>query len=149
MDGVSLKDFIKEGLQEVTEALVEFADDVRESGASPNPDGLNLYGDASNGKFLYAEPKTEGAEYKDVVTIIDFDIAITAIETSTKKRGVGIKVMSTFSAEGGVEKEVAGTSISRMKVSVPLRLPNVEEKEKKNIPSAPETSTHPQGWMKS
>jgi len=65
----TLKNFIKETLSEITDALTEFAEEKGGTGASPHPDGLHIPQGELNQKFMYSHPTEEGVAYKDVVAV--------------------------------------------------------------------------------
>lgn len=119
-------------LQEfVTQALIQIAAGVREadkelqtSGAVVNPlyvtsvrqDKSNIYG--------YMGDQTNS---RRAVHYVEFDVAVTAIEGKESKGGIGIMVGFIGLGSQGSSEE-SNTSVSRIKFTVPIALPNSVDK---------------------
>jgi len=56
----------------------------------------------------------------DGVFLVEFDVAVTASETTEKGAGGGITVLSVASAKGEAKRSVENSSVSRVKFSVPI-----------------------------
>ena len=54
------------------------------------------------------------------VFLVDFDVAISASESSEKGGGGGITVLSVASVKGEAKRTIENSSVSRVKFSVPL-----------------------------
>lgn len=122
---VTLKEFVKETLSQISEAVSEFSAEHAGTGASANPPLED--GEASALAItVTAYSKEDGR--KSTVLPIDFDVAITAEDNLSVSGGGGIKVMSFLKAEAGVETETLASSVSRVKFRIPMRLPDTGEK---------------------
>lgn len=118
---LTLKDFIKDTLGQLTEAIVEFDEAYQETGASANP---VLDTDMYKGDVMAGQHKDE-KDRRDTIIPIDFDIAVTAGDAETKGGAAGIRVLqAVISAEGKLERQTENTSVSRVHFKVPLRLPD-------------------------
>lgn len=119
---LSLKDFVKESLSQVTEAILEFDNEYRDKGASANP-VLDSHQYGKEG--LLAGPRRDERDRNDTITMIDFDVAVTAGDKETAGGKVGINVIqAVFSAEAKAETENQNLNASRVRLRLPLRLPD-------------------------
>ena len=113
---ITLKDFIKEALTQIVDANTEFNAEKSGTGANTNP-MVYAYGEAMASQGFFRTP-----DGQNIVTI-NFDVAISAEEGERSGGSGGIKVLSVFSAEGGMEQATTNTSVSRVRFPIPLRLP--------------------------
>ena len=102
---LTLKDFIKETLTQITEATTEFHTEQGDRAKVLGPQ-------------IHAAGKS--------CVRVDFDVAVTAEESSRADGGVAVKVLSVISATGEVEKTNANSSDSRVSFQLALYLPDVE-----------------------
>lgn len=118
---LTLKDFVKETLTEVVDALTEFTEERKETGASANPpisnQGFKGRTDIIEGQYI-----SEKSRYETIVPVT-FDVAITAIDDATTKGRAGLQVVSIFKADGSIEHASTTTNANRVQFTVPLRLP--------------------------
>jgi hypothetical protein len=56
----------------------------------------------------------------DGVFLVEFDVAVTASEATSKGGGGGIAVLSVLSVKGEAKRDVETSSVSRIKFSVPV-----------------------------
>ncbi len=117
---IDLKDFVKETMTQITEALTEYAVENVESGANPNPHIKRA--NADNAQYLCGTYNDKLNRYETVMPI-EFDVAVTAQEASSKDGKAGIKVWGV-TAGGGISAESTNSSVSRISFKVPLQLPN-------------------------
>lgn len=119
---MDLKDFVKETIAEISRAIVEANNELTEVGTIVNPknvagsfkDTENVYG------FLLKE--SESKDYRRPVHLIDFDIAVTAIDQKGSKGGIGVLVGAIGLGTQG--QTMAENSIqSRLKFRIPVALP--------------------------
>ena len=105
---ITLKDFVKETLSQVVEAMAEFADEKSGTGANPNPP---LSGDCetSAGGFIIG-PYDDEKQRHDTIMPIEFDVAISAEDSEAKEGGGSVRVMSFFKADGSIAKETRPVS---------------------------------------
>ncbi|WP_147251910.1 hypothetical protein [Thalassospira profundimaris] len=119
---LTLKDFVKDTLTEIVDALSEFSAERGDTGASANPplpDGK----DFPAAGILIGEYHSDTNRY-DVIMPVAFDVAVTASDNASTKAGGGIKVVSLFKADGSIESGTNATSANRVQFTVPLRLPD-------------------------
>jgi hypothetical protein len=119
---LTLKEFIKETLTEITDGLMEFAESKSETGANPNPSYFGKIPDPSYGFLIGAQNKEKGRY--DMIMPVDFDVAVSAEDSSSKSGGGSIRVVSFLAGEGKIESETSVGSVSRVKFRVPFRLPD-------------------------
>ena len=113
---ITLKDFIKETLTQIVDANTEFNTEKSGTGADTNP---KVYG---HGEHMASQGFFRTRDGQNIVTI-NFDVAISAEEGGRTGGSGGIKVLSVFSAEGGIEQTKANSSVSRVRFPLPLKLP--------------------------
>ena len=112
---MNLKDFVSETLSEIIEGVKNVKQDEAKFGAEINPD---VFGDTKDivrqGLLKMSGSKT--------VTIVDFDVAVTAIEGQGAKGGVGV-FAGAIGLGGQGESKIENSTVSRIKFSVPVALP--------------------------
>jgi hypothetical protein len=118
---MNVQEFIRESLVQIANAIHE-ANEVFASSsisAQANPAGAIL-------------ESASGSTYLDVTDTqdIEFDIAVTVTESaeasSSKKAGVAISVV-TGSVGGTKTSESSNSSVSRLKFTIPLKLPRPQK----------------------
>lgn len=112
---MNLKDFVSETLLEIAGGVKNAQASQAESGAAINP---GVYGDTKDivGQGLM---KMSGGK---TVTIVDFDVAVTAIEGQGTRGGIGVFAGAVgVGSQGASNKE--NSIASRIKFSVPIALP--------------------------
>lgn len=119
---MDLKDFVKGVILDVTNAVKECQDEVK-NGAIISP---------TNSKA----PEKLRAEYGDLkISYIDFEVAVTA-GTSTDINGEiggGIKVLSSFiGAKASGDNKETNENVSKVKFSIPVVYPTFGVKERSN-----------------
>lgn len=108
---MELKTFIKQSLIEIVEAVSEAGKTVAEHGARLNPNAEGWADDYSG----HVNP----ADLQQV----DFEVAVTAEDTTGIDGKAGIKVFS-FEIGGGGSHQAAVGSVSKIRFSVPILLPH-------------------------
>lgn len=111
---MKIKDFITESLKEIAEGIRQAQDEVH---AIINPGRLDEVDQKTpdhNSKFLIAN-KTMGR----LAQVVDFDVAVTVSEESTREGGTGLMVVGIgLGIKGG--NNVSTSSVSRIKFSIPV-----------------------------
>ena len=118
---ITLKDFIKETLNQITDATIEFARERGETGASPNPQIWGIGADLASQNLFRTEAK-------EMVVPVKFDVAITDEDTTSASGSAGVKVVSLLKADGTIENQTANSTTNRVQFSIPLKLPTVSER---------------------
>lgn len=126
---ISLKTFVKETLSEIVEANREFLAEHGQLGASTSPviTGTVMRDDwKAQGMIFTGFEKRDGKDVAGYVTVIDFDVAVTAGESDATgtKAGLSIKVLQAFNAGvgGDTKTEVTSSSVSRVRFKLPLQI---------------------------
>jgi hypothetical protein len=118
MKNLSLKDFITQSINEITDGVVEAQKHAKDVNGIVNPYIGGTIGDV---KYA-AEHQDEISSYHPVTTL-DFDIAVTVVEDDKAQAGVGI-----FAAAFGVgakgETTDRSETVSRIKFQVNTVLPD-------------------------
>ena len=116
---MELKEFIKQSIIQITEAIIESGDALNEKGAVINPGKVQVNSESSQ---AYGRISTKIEHGSKVVQKLDFDVAVTVSDEQTAEAGAKISVMSLkLGAEGGVN--YTNKSESRIKFSVPIIYP--------------------------
>jgi hypothetical protein len=118
---VNLEDFITETLTQIIKGVKNANTIAEENGAIINPH--NAYRN-SNGDILVSEDYIY-----NIAQEIEFDIAVTAAEKSDAKGGAGVFV-SIVGIGAQLKDSTENSTISRVKFSVPVKLPSNPAKSK-------------------
>lgn len=114
---MDLDEFVKQTLVHISRGVKESQEEVRNLGGFSNPavyasgsaaaQGIH-FGDAGNGHS---------------VLLIDFDVAVTAVDSAEGGGKGKISVVKMFSAEAGGKVSTVNETTSRIQFKVPLALP--------------------------
>lgn len=116
---MELKEFIKKSIVQVTEAIIESNDELREKDAVVNPGKIQVNSEESQ---AYGRASQLAKHHTRIVQKLDFDIAVTVQDEQQAGAGAKISVMSlTLGADGGVN--YTNKSESRIKFAVPIMYP--------------------------
>ena len=119
---LSVDEFLEATLSQIVSGLIKFAENNKGNGANPNPP-LLVQDTSTVGGFLFGQRDTD-KNRNETIMPVDFDIAVTVQEAETGGRGMEIKVVSLFRADGSLATEIANTTVNRVRFRVPLRLPD-------------------------
>lgn len=111
---MDLKEFTKQTLMQIVEGAAEANAELSNGAYIPYHVPNN-----SKGRYIY----DDGANVVDV----DFDVAITAIETESANGGASLKVASLLNIGGCGENKIENQTISRIKYTLPLVLAKKEQ----------------------
>lgn len=113
---MDLREFVAEALSQIVDGVKEAQDRTQASGARVNPLlTINHEAAAKQGMLI-----AHGMAHAQLV---QFDVALTAKEGTGTKGGIGVVVGAFTLGSTGQSQEESG-SVSRVKFSVPLVLPN-------------------------
>jgi len=112
---LKLEDFVAETLRQIISGVVVAQDFAKEHGAQVNPKDTTFRSD--QGMRLFSG--TDGAPIEEIA----FDVAVTTVEDSQTKGGIGIFVGPVGIGTQG-QSGASNSSESRIRFVVPLRLPN-------------------------
>jgi hypothetical protein len=110
---MNLKEFVAETLVQLVDGVIEAQARTKDKKAIINP---TLIANSQTGKIGVFD--TSGAPAQ----MVSFDVALTAMEGTATKGGIGLVVGPVALGSTGQSKEES-SSISRVKFSVPVSLP--------------------------
>ena len=113
---MELKEFIKTAITDITEAVSELQDELK-NGTIVNPSLTQ----GEHGKSLVVDNEVRMMER------LNFDIAVTATE-ATELNGNAKAGISVFGAKVGAENKERTENVSRLTFSLPLVLPTTHVK---------------------
>jgi hypothetical protein len=120
-DSVDLKDFIKEAIKDISEAISETNNELINVGTIVNPKDVHptsknedVYG------FLLKEQ--ENQDYRRPVHLIKFDVAVSSATKKDGKEGIGVNVVGITLGKNGTQADESSMS-SRLVFSIPVALP--------------------------
>ena len=113
---MELKEFIKTAITDITEAVSELQDELK-NGTIVNPSLTQ----GEHGKSLVVDNEVRMMER------LNFDIAVTATE-ATELNGNAKAGISVFGAKVGAENKERTENVSRLTFSLPLILPTTHVK---------------------
>lgn len=135
---MDIKDFIKDSLLQIVDGISESNEALKAKGASIPTKNI-----AGEGGYWYAKPVSKDGDIIRYLKV-DYDIAVEVSEGSTANvngeigtKGASIKVakivdvdMNTEAKAGGFyERQKESQSIHRIRLSLPLELPNLDIKK--------------------
>jgi hypothetical protein len=121
---MELKDFIKNSLCQIAEAILEAKEQLGSTDAEVNPARMMAYTNSSQayGRTLAAgeKPDLEGTR---IVERVEFDVSVTTDAETQANGGIKISIASVNVKAGGETSDKAGSE-SRIKFSVPMVFPS-------------------------
>ena len=116
---MELKEFIKKSIVQITEAIIESNEDLKDKDAVVNPGGIQVNSGESQ---AYGRQSSQIKHQSRVIQKIDFDIAVTVLDEQHAGAGAKISVMSLRLGADG-EASYSNKSESRIKFAVPIMYP--------------------------
>ncbi|MDP5138629.1 hypothetical protein ORJ04_22025 [Rheinheimera baltica] len=125
---MELKDFIKEAIKDISEAITESNSELQEHGVIVNPRRVELEKkDRSNLLGYIVSPfENPDPNFLRPVHMLSFDISVTAATKQNGKEGIGVNVAGIKLGKE-TDKINSNDSASRIVFSIPIALP-VSEK---------------------
>ena len=118
---MELKEFIKEAIRDVSEAIKESNDELAEIGVISNPESVS--GQGSSGRLYgFAYRPSNGESTQRPVHMLEFDMAVSTIDKKDGKQGIGVEVAGIKLGKDGSKGEESSVS-SRLKFGVPIAFP--------------------------
>jgi hypothetical protein len=111
---MELKDFVSQTLTQILDGIKKSQEYAKEKKAAINPSSPSIFGSKATS---YLRGDNGG-----MIQYIDFDVAVTAVEGSETKGGIGIFVGSVGIGTQG-KSDSSNTSVSRIKFSIPIAFP--------------------------
>lgn len=121
---MELKEFIKESLSQIIDAVKETQEKYKDTNVVICPDNIQ---EVKSGLYILDENEYDNYSSRSKVQNIDMDIAISVTEKEGNKSGLGIaKIINAgISSENAQRNE----SISKIKFSIPIVLPTTNAQE--------------------
>ncbi len=117
---LNLEDFIAQSLVQIVNGVVESQKRIAELGGKINPTGYVVQ---PSGQLNW--DKSGYGTQHEIGQVVEFDVAVVAGENKDIKGGMGVFVSGvTVGYQAGKSKE--NSSVSRVRFSVPLFLPQQE-----------------------
>ena len=109
---MELDKFIEETILQIVKGVKSSQEKAKESGALINPECA-----MSNGGRVYTQ-------HRKYIDLIDFEVGLTNVDGKEEKGGIGV-FFGGFGIGGSENSDVQNTSITKVKFSVPIILPQV------------------------
>lgn len=121
---MELKEFIKESLSQIIDAVKETQEKYKDTNVVICPDNIQ---EVKSGLYILDENEYDNYSSRSKVQNIDMDIAISVTEKEGNKSGLGIaKIINAgISSENAQRNE----RISKIKFSIPIVLPTTNAQE--------------------
>lgn len=121
---MELKEFIKESLSQIIDAVKETQEKYKDTNVVICPDNIQ---EVKSGLYILDENEYDNYSSRSKVQNIEMDIAISVTEKEGNKSGLGIaKIINAgISSENAQQNE----SISKIKFSIPIVLPTTNAQE--------------------
>lgn len=115
---MDIKDFIKGSLLQIVDGITEANTALEAKGASIPTTGV-----AREGVWC-SLVKDKNNPHTRLAMRVDFDLAVTVSQSDNLKAGGGISIASLLNAGATSENCSQSESVSRIKYTIPLELPN-------------------------
>jgi hypothetical protein len=120
---MDLKDFIKEAIKDISEAISECNDELKEVGTIANPkDVAAVNAQKTDNIYGYMLKANENSDYRRPVHLITFDVAVSSTKKQDGKEGIGVNVVGIKLGKDNNKTDEDSTS-SRLKFAIPVALP--------------------------
>lgn len=113
---MDLKEFVSQSLQQIIEGVVLAQTAVHGTGARINPPMSSPAADLAKNGMVHTLPS-------GVATMVDFDVAVTVVEGTGTRAGIGV-LGGIVSLGASGESNNQNQSVSRIKFRVPMGLPD-------------------------
>ena len=108
---MDLKDFIKNTISSISEAITESQDELKDKGVIINPEKMAI--DKDGKRAL----KSNGVRY---VQNLNFDVLLAVEDKQGDNINGGIKVAGVFNIGGGINDENINKNHNRIKFTIPV-----------------------------
>lgn len=124
---MNLEEFVKISLEQIISGVKK----AQESTKLPNKHPSEA--DLVNPAIMYSADSAPKGKYfattqRNLVHFVDFDVAVSAEDSTEAKGRFSLKVAGLGGVEAGAGGSEKSTSISRVKFSVPIQLPKTDDK---------------------
>jgi hypothetical protein len=118
---VELKDFIKEAIKDISEAISESNSELAEVGAVVNPKDVYTSGKDED-LYGYLLQNDETDNMRRPVHSINFDVAVSSTSKKDGKEGIGVNVVG-IKLDKGKNQADENQASSRLQFSIPVAMP--------------------------
>lgn len=127
---MDIKDFIKESLLQIADGITEANKALEAKGAFIPTTGV-----AGEGLWCTLVEDKKNPHTR-LAMRVDFDLAVTVTQSDNLKAGGGISIASLVNAGATSENSSQSESVSRIKYTIPLELPELNNNTPANSPSS-------------
>lgn len=117
---MELKDFIKEAIKDIAEAINESNTELSELGVISNPSNVSL--DEREDIYGYMYLNSDSDKKIRPVHLLKFDVAVSSTQKENGKEGIGVKALGISLGKEGEKIDELNNS-SRLKFNVPIAFP--------------------------
>lgn len=117
---MDLKDYIKNTITSISEAILESQQSLSEKGVIVNPERVEI---GKNGEKLL---RSDGWRY---VQNLDFDILVSVEDDSGSEGGAGLTVGGLLSIGGKVNEASSQQHANKIKFTIPVAFPTTDTPE--------------------
>lgn len=121
---MDLKDFIKEAIKDISEAISESNSELAEVGAIVNPKDVYT-APKDEGLYGYLVQNDEEENFRRPVHAINFNVAVSSTTKKNGKEGIGVNVVGIKLGKDNQQVDENETS-SRLQFSIPVAMPTGE-----------------------
>lgn len=122
---MQLREFIAQSLIQLARGVEDAQKELAASGTLVNPTMASIF--PNNGKDAFIAHGWAQEDQSSAVFLVDFDVAVTAVEGTNTKGGIGV-VAGVFALGSQGQSENKNTAISRIQFKIPLKLPAHDKK---------------------
>ncbi|WP_077343078.1 hypothetical protein [Pseudocolwellia agarivorans] len=117
---MELKDFIKEAIKDISEAINESNNELSELGVISNPSSVSL--DKRDDIYGHMHINSQSDKTTRPVHLLKFDIAVSSTTKDNGKEGIGVKALGISLGKEGEKSDELNNS-SRLQFNVPIAFP--------------------------
>ncbi|GLX80232.1 hypothetical protein tinsulaeT_35720 [Thalassotalea insulae] len=117
---MELKEFIKEAIKDISEAIDETNIELSELGVISNPSVVSV--DDRDDIYGHMYLNSDSDKTTRPVHLLKFDIAVSATKKDNGKEGIGVKALGISLNKNGENSEELNNS-SRLKFNLPIAFP--------------------------
>ena len=103
---MELKDYIKQSITSISDAITEAQEELLEKGTFVNP--KNLYPDTNKNYYLHVDGG-------NLATNIDFEISVTVEERTNGEKSGGVDILKVVTAKAGQTNVNSQETINKLK----------------------------------
>ncbi|KPD24317.1 hypothetical protein [Idiomarina zobellii] len=117
---MELKDFIKEAIRDISEAIDESNTELYDLDVISNPSAVSV--DKREDIYGHTYLNSDSDKTSRPVHLLKFDVAVSATKKDNGEEGIGVKALGITLNKGGETSDELSNS-SRLKFSLPIAFP--------------------------